>query len=59
MEFLARYDCSRLGTIDQQHIQDEYKSQIHSMMNHQLISKNAKNKAMKLYRIKRMDAKVC
>lgn len=59
--------------IDQQHVQDEYKSHIHSMMNHQSISKHAKNKATKLYAsmekifeseetstfFERMAAKVC
>jgi hypothetical protein len=49
LEFLES-KCSRLRSINQQHIQDEYKNQIHSMMNHQSVSKSAKNKATKLYK---------
>ncbi|GES94237.1 hypothetical protein GLOIN_2v1646421 [Rhizophagus clarus] len=63
--------CLRLRAFDQQLCQDEFKSHIHSFMNHQAMSKNARNKATRFYNsleqmfnsekastfLKRMDAK--
>ena len=61
-----------LGTSDKELIQDEFKSHIHSLMNHQSVSKSAQKKATRLFNdvdqlfeseevitfFKRMDTKV-
>ncbi|GBC05972.1 hypothetical protein RclHR1_06530012 [Rhizophagus clarus] len=63
--------CKSLRAFDQQLCQDEFKSHIYSLMNHQAVSKSARNKATRLYNgleqmfnseeastfFKRMDAK--
>ncbi|CAI2199144.1 9040_t:CDS:2, partial [Funneliformis geosporum] len=48
LEYLENKSLN-LGTSDKELIQDEFKSQVHSLMNHQSISKSAQKKATRLF----------